>query len=130
MSAGDINGLLKIWGDTLAVHNDKPPFSSERHLYDTIDTTHLGDVKWESFKLSYNEDLPQGARRPDDAKSWKSSKYEVWYRNPRTLIKNMLANPDFKDNFDYAPFQEHDSDGNHRFHNLMSGNWSWRQAVR
>jgi hypothetical protein len=103
MSAGDINGLLKLWGSTLAIHNDKPPFSSERHLYDTIDATHLGDVKWESFNLSYNDVSPQAAR-PDDVPSWKSSKYEVWFRNPHALVKNMLANPDFKDGFDYSPF--------------------------
>jgi Plavaka transposase len=131
MSAGDINDLLKLWGSTLANHNDKPPFLSERHLYDTIDATQLGDVKWESFSLRYNDISPHVTERsePDNVPSWKSSQYEVWYRDPHALVKNMLANPDFKDDFDYAPFQEYASDGNHRFHDLMSGDWSWRQAV-
>lgn len=131
MSAGDINDLLKLWEASLAVHNDKPPFLSERHLYDTIDATRLGDVKWEAFRLSYDEILPQAAQADDDGvPPWMTSKYEVWFRNPHALVKNMLSNPDFKDGFDYAPFQEYDSDRNHRFQDFMSGNWSWRQAVR
>jgi hypothetical protein len=126
MSAGDINDLLKLIAAMLAIHNDKPPFWSERHLYDTIDATHLGDVKWECFRLKYDDVLPQA---DDVVPPWMTSEYDVWYRNPHMLVKNMLSNPDFKDGFDYAPFQEYDSAKNHRFQDFMSGDWSWRQAV-
>jgi len=45
------------------------------------------------------------------------------------LIHNMLSNPDYKDEFDYTPFQERDQDGNHRFQDFMSGNWAWKQCI-
>jgi hypothetical protein len=58
-----------------------------------------------------------------------SGNHDVWFRNPRTLVQNLIANPDFNGGFDYAPLQEYDMNGNHRFQNYMSGNWSWKQAV-
>ena len=57
------------------------------------------------------------------------AKYDVWSRNPHTLVQNILSNPDFDNKFDYTPLQEHDMDGNHQFKNFMSGNWAWKQAV-
>jgi hypothetical protein len=56
--------------------------------------------------------------------------YEVWFRNPKELVQNMLANPDFNGEFDCSPFHEYDSKNNHRFYNFMSGDWAWKQAVR
>ncbi|KAG1840411.1 hypothetical protein C8R48DRAFT_781760 [Suillus tomentosus] len=37
MSAGDINKILYLWGITLAVHRDNPPFADYKDLYNTID---------------------------------------------------------------------------------------------
>ncbi|KAF7969588.1 hypothetical protein HWV62_26903 [Athelia sp. TMB] len=54
--------------------------------------------------------------------------FEVWYRDPRELIKNLLSNPDFDGEFDYSPFHEYDGDGNHHFQDFMSGDWAWHQA--
>ncbi len=124
MSAGDINVLLGLWAASLAVHNDKPPLSKATHVYDTIDSTPLGDVTWESFSLKYN-----GIRPEENIPSWMQAEYDVWFRDPRILIHNLLSNPDFKSDFDYVPFQEHTSDGAHRFQDFMSGNWAWNQAV-
>jgi hypothetical protein len=45
------------------------------------------------------------------------------------LVQNLLSNPDFKTDFDYAPFQERTTDGVHRFRDFLSGNWAWNQAV-
>jgi hypothetical protein len=47
---------------------------------------------------------------------------DIWFRDPLTLVQNVLSNPNFKDEFDYAPFQEYDEDGNHWFQDFMSGN--------
>lgn len=131
MPAGKIDDLLKIWAATLAPHNDAPPFKDHNDLYSTIDATPLpgGDTEWKTFNLCYRGD--EGA--PDapgaDVPNWKNTKWDVWYRDPRQLIHNMLLNPNFRNEFDYAPHQEHDLDGNHRFHNMMSGNWCWRESV-
>lgn len=76
------------------------------------------------FSLKYNGDVPTG-----ETPSWMTDSHEVWFRDPKQLVANLLSNPDFKDEFDYAPFHEYDANGKHRFQNFMSGNWSWKQAV-
>jgi hypothetical protein len=87
MSAGDINFLFNLWGASLAVHGDGPPFSKAKHLYDTIDSTPLGDVTWESFALLYN-----GNRPVENTPAWMEAEYDVWFRDPRTLVHNLLSN--------------------------------------
>ena len=124
MSAGSIDTLLNLWATSLFRHSDQPPFTSHQDLYDTIDVTPLGDVPWENFSIRYN-----GPRPEHDVPSWMDGEYEVWFRNPRTLIHNILSNPDFDGEFDYAPVQEYDVKGNHQFENFMPGNWAWKQAV-
>ena len=124
MSATDIDFLLKIWGASLAAHGEEPPFQTHKDLYDMIDSTPLGDIGWESFSLHFNGTQPDGQAPP-----WMEATYEVWFRDPCKLVRDLIANPDFKDEFDYTPFQEHNSNGNRRYHDFMSANWSWRQAV-
>jgi hypothetical protein len=124
MSAGDINSLMNLWKAAAVKHGDDSPFKGHGDLYDTIDATPLGDVRWESFYLSYQGELPQR-----DVPQWMTVKHDVWFRDPQTVVHNLLANPDFNDEFDYSPFQEYDGDNNHRYQDFMSGNWSWKQAV-
>ncbi|KAG1730977.1 uncharacterized protein EDB91DRAFT_1307047 [Suillus paluster] len=59
MSAGDINILLDLWATTLLKHNDKPPFADCHDLYKTIDTTPVGDVKWQLLKVQYTGEKPE-----------------------------------------------------------------------
>lgn len=124
MSAGNIDELMNILAATLAVHGDSPPFNKHGDLYSTIDSTPLGDVAWDNFTLKYNGDQPA-----TDVPEWMTAEYPIWFRDPRQLVQNILSNPDIDGEIDYAPFQEHDMVGNHRFQDLMSGNWAWRQAV-
>lgn len=124
MSASHINLLLSLWAASLAVHGDEPPFSNATHLYDAIDSIPLGDVSWESFTLRYD-----GPRLVENTATWVDTEYEIWYRDPRALVHNLLSNSSFKSGFDYVPYQEHTVDGVHRFHDFMSGNWAWKQAV-
>jgi hypothetical protein len=124
MSAGDINSLLDIWAATLAPHNEDAPFRDHADLYNTINSTPIGGMPWKSFTVMYDGDIPDGERS-----AWMNEEFEVWFRNPRDLVRNMLANPDFNGEFDYSPFHEYDANNNHRFHNFMSGDWAWKQAV-
>lgn len=127
MPGGQIDILLKLWAASLAVHGDEPPFHNHQHLYDVVDATKIGDVAWENFTLNYT-----GVQPDSDVPSWMDGTYEVWFRDPRQLVHNIISNPDFKDEFDYVPFHEYDGtdETNHRFHNFMSGDWAWKQAVR
>jgi hypothetical protein len=76
------------------------------------------------MKVSLNEELN------DSAASWKKQEYEVWYRDPDTVLTNLLSNPDFDGQFDYQPYVETDEEGNRWFGDFMSGNHAWRQSVR
>lgn len=124
MSAAHINHLLSLWAASLAIHEDEPPFSNATHLYNVIDSIPLGDVSWESFTLRYN-----GPQPVENAATWMQTEYDVWYRNPRTLVHNILSNSSLQSGFDYVPYQEHTVDKVHRFQDFMSGNWAWNQAV-
>jgi len=124
-SSGSIDQLLNIWAATLVGTDLEPPFLDHKDLYRTIDSTPVGDITWESFKLKYNGELPD-----DDIPAWMEAEHEVWFRDPRLLIHNILANADFNGEIDISPFQEYDADDNHRYQNFMSGNWAWKQAVR
>lgn len=131
MPASKIDDLLKIWAAILAPHNDSPPFKDHNELYSIIDATPLpdGNTEWQTFNLCYcSDDI--GPNAPgDDIPNWKKMKWDVWYHNPCQLIYNMLLNSNFCGEFNYAPHQEHNLDGNHCFHNMMSGNWCWHEAV-
>ena len=125
MSAPDIDFLLNLWSASSAAHGEAPPFQNHKDLYTTIDSTPLGDIPWETFSLHFNGPRPEG-----QVPSWMDADYDVWFHNPRKLVHNIISNADFKDGFDYTPYQECDANGTRRYHNFMSGNWAWRQAVR
>jgi hypothetical protein len=124
MSATDIDFLLNLWGASSAMHGEAPPFKNHNDLYNTIDSTPLGDVPWESFSLHYN-----GARPNGEVPAWMDAEYDVWFRDARKLVHNIISNPDFDNGFDRVPYQEYDAKGTRHYHNFMSGNWAWRQAV-
>ncbi|KAG1801896.1 uncharacterized protein BJ212DRAFT_1304951 [Suillus subaureus] len=72
MSTGQIDTLLDLWVAMLIQYDNSPPFASHRDLYDTIDSTLLGDVAWESFSMSY-----KGVKPAEDVLPWMKATYEV-----------------------------------------------------
>ncbi|KAF8171247.1 hypothetical protein K438DRAFT_2024120 [Mycena galopus ATCC 62051] len=119
---GDIDTLMQIWA---AKHPETdPPFSDHVDLYNTIDATDLDHVPWQSFEVCYNLPIP-----PHDTTPWKTQKYTVYFRDPRLILRSQLANPDFKDEMDYAPKQVFAADGTREYEDFMSGNWAWKQAT-
>jgi hypothetical protein len=124
MSGRNIDTLLDLWAASLIKHEDHPPFRDHNDLYATIDATPLGDVPWQSFSLTYDGEIPDNG-----APVWMSDKYEVWYRDPRTVIRNMLDNPEFDGKFDRSPFRKFDTNGERQYQDFMSGDWAWKQAV-
>jgi Plavaka transposase len=128
MSANKIDELMEIWADQqLGEHDDdspSPPFANARDLYNVIDATELGDVPWEGFAVTYDGDVP------DNAPSWMSTPYEVWFRDPLLVMESQIGNRDFGNEMDYAPKRVFSRTRTRQFCDLMSGDWAWNQAVR
>jgi len=120
MPGGQINELMDLW----AAKGGDPPFANHKDLYDTIDSTPLGDAPWKSFSMSYAGPMPD-----EDIPPWMLEEFEVWHRDPRIFIQHQLANPDFVDRIHYVPYQEFGVGGEQRWQDLMSANWTWKQAV-
>ncbi|KAG1745006.1 uncharacterized protein EDB91DRAFT_1236440 [Suillus paluster] len=124
MSACQIDKILYYWGITLAIHCDNPLFTDHKDLYDTIDATPLGDVAWQSFSLKYSSKKPAG-----DCLLWMQQSYDVWFQDPHTIMRNMLANVDYTGEIDYTPYHEfQEKDKKHRYKDFMSGDWAWHQS--
>jgi hypothetical protein len=63
---------------------------------------------------------------------WMDATYTTWFHDPHTIIHDMLGNPDFKKEIDYAPYHEWKGTGDSatcQWCNVMSGDWIWDQAV-
>lgn len=127
MSSNNIDRLCGLWGQSLRSDQGgpSPPFTDHKELYETIDATPLGDVRWESFKLKYNGERPNESVPP-----WMDQTYEFWFRPAYALVENMLSNTDFNGEFDYAPYRDFSQENEkRRYENFMSGDWAWMQAV-
>ncbi|KAK2461379.1 hypothetical protein APHAL10511_006603 [Amanita phalloides] len=104
MSTSDIDTLLNLWTASHAECKCPPPFQSHWDMYKTIDAIEAGAMPWDGFVL------------------------RVYYHDPHLVVKNMLLNPDFNSEADYAPYLETDAEQNHMYHNFMSGDWVWKKA--
>ena len=125
LSQRKINYILELWAATLVPHNDSAPITNHLNLHRQIDAIGLGNIQWEHEYLKYKGPLPTTTRHPE----WKTAEYDVWYRDPREVIKNILARPDFDGHVDYGAYQEFDNE-KRQYGNMMSGDWAWRQSVR
>ncbi|KAL6298938.1 hypothetical protein BKA93DRAFT_753777 [Sparassis latifolia] len=120
----DIDYLMELWGLSLMKHGDLGPFDSYDHMYAVIDDVAEGSAPWKCFVSQGEADLPP------NAPNWQSEEYHIWYRDPRTVIANMLDNPDFAGEFDPAPYIHVDASDNRRWSDFMSGNYSWRHSTQ
>ncbi|KAJ6632009.1 hypothetical protein B0H10DRAFT_2159558 [Mycena sp. CBHHK59/15] len=120
MSAGAIDELMQNWAARPGAPD--PPFADHEDLYNTIDTTEIGHVPWESFTVRYNRPI-----EPGDTTPWRTQEYIIHFRDPRQVLQQQLANPDFKSEMDFAPKQVF-VDGQRQYEDFMSGNWAWKQA--
>ena len=128
MSEGDMDFLFNLMNTMLAFHSDHAPFHNHSNMHNTIGATTLGEAPWDHFTLTYTGPFPKGVSR-DNMPGWMTEDHEIWFCNPVTLLENLLANPDFKDEFNYMLYQEYAADGSHQFCDFMSGDWFWREAV-
>jgi hypothetical protein len=124
MSKSNIDELFQILKTRATGEGGEAPFENCAELYATIDSITEGEVSWDSFTVQYN-----GPRPEANAPQWMDEKYQVFYRNPHAVIKLMLANKAFDGNFDYTPYRQYEN-GQRVWRDFMSGNFSWKQAVR
>ena len=59
-----------------------------------------------------------------------TSDHDVWFRDPRAIIVNMIENPDYNHHTDVAPVQIFNRNGSRVYKIFMSGDWAWEEAVR
>ncbi|KAG1871052.1 hypothetical protein C8R48DRAFT_770646 [Suillus tomentosus] len=122
-----IDHLLDLWAASLiqaGADLSQVPFKDHCDVYKTIDSTPLGDVKWQSFSVKYTGDIPDGDPAP-----WMTESYNVWFRNPHQVVQNMLANPDYATEVDLRPYCEFATETDERqWQDFMSGDWAWNQA--
>ena len=121
MSQGDVDTLMRLWASTTADHC--APFENHQEMLAAIDSIQEGDAPWNSFSAKYS-----GVHPPAKSPDWMVKEYTVYYRDPLTVMRNMIANPAFDRQFDYSPYMEFE-DGSRRRSDVMSGDWAWDQAV-
>lgn len=125
MSQPNIDELLDLWYLDVSrrFNGSLAPFGNHNDLLQTIDAIKDGSAPWCCFQTEIEPNLPR------DAPEWQKTSYQVWYHDPDTVIANILANGDFAAEFDPAPYIHIDQDGQHRWSDMMSGNFAYRHAV-
>ncbi|THG93464.1 hypothetical protein EW026_g7783 [Hermanssonia centrifuga] len=123
MGQQKINRLMDLWAATLLKHGDSPPFANYKDMHNVIDSIPLGNALWKCFSVKYMGEIPQ-----HNPSTWMSQVHEIYYRDPDTVIRQMLDNPEFADSFDPIPRNAFDAKGKQVFSDFMTGNWAWRQA--
>ncbi|KAJ3559530.1 hypothetical protein NP233_g11241 [Leucocoprinus birnbaumii] len=121
MSAKKIDRLMDILS---TLYDQLPPFADHRELYSIVDSIKQGGVPWDSFTVQYNGPRPSDG---EPVPPWMEKGYEVWYRDPLKVMEEMVSNPEFNGQIDYAP-KRVSWKGKRQFGDVMSGNWAWRQA--
>jgi hypothetical protein len=111
MSEGNIDALFRIFS------NGQVPFSSHNELYAAINSLAIRGVSWEFFSIKY-----KGPHSDDNNMAqpkWMSDAHEIYYHDPQLIIYEMLANPDFKDDMDFAPYRVFSKDGSYIYQHMM-----------
>ena len=126
-SEGDLDHLLEILSAQKALDMGNPTaqsmYSNADEMLKTIDAIQQGDAPWLTFHLKYT-----GPITPSTP-AWKLQTYVVYTRNPLRVAELIARSPDFKNSWDYVPYEEFTSGTCQRFSNLMSGRWAFKKAV-
>ncbi|KIL58389.1 hypothetical protein M378DRAFT_86568 [Amanita muscaria Koide BX008] len=119
-----IDDLMQYWAKSLPPGSE-PPFADAEDLIATVDSIEHGHITWQSFTVLYQ---PQEGEDVGDT-PWKLKSYDVWYRDPREVIKAQLSNRDFAKEMDFAAKKVTDEKTKvRRFQDFMSGEWAWEQS--
>ncbi|KAH9010810.1 hypothetical protein EDB85DRAFT_2077168 [Lactarius pseudohatsudake] len=128
MSASNINELFDFWALSVEKYDIAAPYDSHCTLYATIDAIQDGDAPWQCLSVNVASN-DSDSDILEHAPSWKREEYEVWYRDPDVVIRNLLDNPDFASQFDTAPYIMTNTQGERRWTDFMSGHFAWRRST-
>ncbi|KAJ6607747.1 hypothetical protein B0H10DRAFT_1956000 [Mycena sp. CBHHK59/15] len=121
MSAGAIDELMQNWAA-------RPQSAGIHHLLITTTfTTRSMPQKLGTYPGNHSPSRTTNPC-PGDVTPWKTQEYVVHFRDPRQVLHQQLANPDFKGEMDFAPKQVFGEGDSREYQDFMSGNWAWRQA--
>ena len=123
MSVTSLNTLFELWDLSMSYFDARGPFQSHQEMHDTIDSSVLGDIPWQCLVTGISDNVTE------HSPTWMQTRYEIWYRNPEAVVAAMLANQDFKGQFDLCPYIDLDASGRRRWNNVMSGNIAWHRCV-
>jgi Plavaka transposase len=122
VSASDVDELLEICEEWCTESGISSPFESHEEMHAVIDSSKLADIPWQCLETGITDPV-------DESAPWTHTTYEVWYRDPESVVSMMLGNPDFDGQFDLRPYIDLDAEGSRRWSNVMSGNIAWRHSV-
>ncbi|KII89805.1 hypothetical protein PLICRDRAFT_52959 [Plicaturopsis crispa FD-325 SS-3] len=122
-SESEINQALEHWAASVLQYNGDTPWSNAKEMYATIDEIQCGDAPWETVKIRYQGPLPRGT-----PPKWMTEEYELCTRDALVIARNQLENSGFNGQVNYIPYQQFNTAGKRVYSNLMSGDWSWKQA--
>lgn len=77
MLNGNVSELMNFWAVSLLAYGENPPFADHHNMLNVIDASATGDIPWQSFKVSYEGELPE-----KDVPSWMLQSYNVWFWDP------------------------------------------------
>ena len=95
-----------------------------RRLLQKIDTLPSGpDWTCSVFEITGDEKDHNGCARTEDV--------ELWHRDPVECVRELLGNPEFKDNMGYTPQRIYtNADGtNQEYTNMWTSSWWWETQV-
>ncbi|KIO01474.1 hypothetical protein M404DRAFT_28773 [Pisolithus tinctorius Marx 270] len=76
MPAKKIDMLLEIWATLLLALHGEPLFTNQKDLYHIINSTSVGEVKWESFVVWYANNGQDG--QDSNMAPWMLDSYDNW----------------------------------------------------
>ena len=125
MPAGRIDSLMDILAAFDA--SGTPPFSNHKDLYGCIDAI-SPERTWQCISITH-ADANTFVDGDPSVPAWKKATYDMWIRDPKSLIQKQLSNPEIKDFIDYAPCQGFGNNHQQVWSDFMTGNWAWEQCV-
>ncbi|KAJ7587465.1 hypothetical protein C8J56DRAFT_1004549 [Mycena floridula] len=122
LSQAKIDEFLKL---ELIKNGAKPSYHNKRAFLRKIDSLELGPG-WECETFEVPGD------RCDDQGNILSEEIEFWRRDPLECVKELIANPAFKDHIKYAPEKQFMDEEctNQAFSESWTGEWWWEMQER